>query len=49
MNTGKLWKLNKKLSPRGRDPPTAMLYPIGNLVTSTAGVAKLALNHYQNI
>jgi hypothetical protein len=49
MNAGKLWKLKKKLSPRGRDPPTAMLDPFGNLVTSTAGVAKLALNHYQNI
>ena len=48
-NSGHLWKLKKKLSPRGRDPPTAMLDPFGNLVTSTAGVGKLALNHYQNI
>ena len=49
MHPGKLWKLKKKLSPQCSDPPTAMLDPNGNLVTSMAGVEKLALKHYQNI
>ena len=49
IHPGKLWKLKKKLSPQCSDPPTAMLDPNGNLVTSMAGVEKLALKHYQNI
>ena len=49
MHPGKLWRIKKKLSPRRLDPPTAMLDPFGNLVTSMAGVEKLALNHYQNV
>ena len=33
-NSGKLWQLRKKLCPKSRDPPTAMLDDLGNLVTS---------------
>ena len=34
-NSSHLWKLKKKLSPRCRDPPTAMMDSKGNLVTSS--------------
>ena len=34
MSSGHLWKLKKKLSPKCRDPPTAMLDTKGNLVTT---------------
>ena len=49
MNAGKLWQLKKKLNPRGRDPPTAMLDHKGNLVTSTAGIANLATEHFKKV
>ena len=49
MNVGKLWQLKKKLSPRGHDPPTAMMDSKGNLVTSTAGIEKLATEHFQKV
>ena len=32
-HSGELWQLMKKLFPKSRDPPTAMLDPDGNLVT----------------
>ena len=49
MNAGKLWQLKKKLNPRGRDPPTAILDHTGNLVTSTAGIANLATEHFKKV
>ena len=49
MNAGKLWNLKKKLCPRGRDPPAAMLDPNGNLVTSTVGIANLATEHFKKV
>ena len=49
LNAGNLWKLKKKLSPRGQDPPTAMSYKAGNLVSSTAGIKKLASEHFQKV
>ena len=32
-NPGKLWQLKKKLSPKHRDPPTAMRDSNGNILT----------------
>ena len=49
LNAGKLWKLKKKLCPRGPDPPTAMEDESGNLVTSEAGIKKLASDHYRKV
>ena len=48
INSGHLWKLNKKLSPRCRDPPTAMLDLQGNLVTSEDAIESLAVDTYRN-
>ena len=48
-NSGKFWKLKKKLLLRPRDPPTAMLDEAGNLITSAVGVAKLSVEHYKRV
>ena len=47
--SGRLWQLKKKLNPRGRDPPTAMLDNKGNLMTSTAGIANLATENFKKV
>ena len=47
IHSGKLWKLRKKLFPRSRDPPTAMLDGTGNLVTSQEKIEAIALETYQ--
>ena len=44
---GKLWQLKKKLCPRSRDPPTAMIDEYGNYVTSPAAIEKLAIRTYE--
>ena len=49
LNAGKLWKLKKRLCPRGQDPPTAMADEYGNLVTAAAGIKKLASDHYRKV
>ena len=46
-NSGHLWKLKKKLSPKCRDPPTAMLDKAGNLVTSNQAIEELAIDTYK--
>ena len=46
VNSGFLWKLKKKLSPKCRDPPTAMLDTWGNLVTDTKQIQNLALSTF---
>ena len=46
INSGSLWKLKKKISPRCRDPPTAMLHSFGNLLTSPEAINKVALETY---
>ena len=46
-NSGKLWQLRKKLCPKSRDPPTAMLDDHGNLVTSPSVIENLALETYK--
>ena len=45
-NSGSLWKLKKKISPKCRDPPTAMFDESGNLVTSQDMIDRLALKTY---
>ena len=47
VNSGKLWKLRKKLFPKSRDPPTAMMDLDGNLVTCEKKVEDLAINEYE--
>ena len=42
-NGVKLWSLRRKLFPRSRDPPTAMLDSCGNLITSQEGVEEEAI------
>ena len=46
-NSGHLWKLKKKLSPRCRDPPTAMMDGKGNLLTSAKSIEALAVETYK--
>ena len=48
IHSGNLWKLKKKLSPRCRDPPTAMLDPSGNLLTSQNAIDDLALKTFKD-
>ena len=47
INSGHLWKLKKKLSPKCRDPPTAMLDSNMHLVTDPYLIEKLALKTYK--
>ena len=47
IHSGSLWKLKKKVSPRCRDPPTAMLDSAGNLLTSPDAIDKAALETYE--
>ena len=42
-HTGRLWKLKKKLCPKAKDPPTAMLDDEGNLLTSAESIQELSL------
>ena len=46
-NRVKLWSLRRKLFPRSRDPPTAMLDSFGNLITSQEGVEDEAIKTYK--
>ena len=48
-NSGKLWKLKKKLSPANYDPPTAMKDKTGKILTTDEAIMKEAMNHYTNI
>ena len=43
----KLWDLKKKLCPRSRDPPTAMLDDKGNLVKDEEKIQELAVNAFE--
>jgi hypothetical protein len=43
LHSGHLWKLKKKLSPKCRDPPTAMLDRAGNLLTSNEAIEEHAV------
>ena len=47
VHSGKLWSLRRKLCPKSRDPPTAMLDPDGNMLTSSSAIQNLAVNTYK--
>ena len=47
VNSSHLWKLKKKLSPKCRDPPTAMKDHKGNLITSEEAIEALAVETYK--
>ena len=42
----KFWKMKKKLFPKSRDPPSAMLDKDGNMLTTDAAIEKRALEVY---
>ena len=48
-NSGKLWKLKNKLSPRYNDPPAAMRNKEGKLLTSPDEILKETEDHYKNV
>ena len=48
-NSGKLWKLKKKLSPSNFDPPTAMKDSDGNLLTTEEDIVDEATKHYLKV
>ena len=48
IHSGSLWRLKKKLSPRCRDPPTAMIDEDGILQTHPEEIAKLALRTFED-
>ena len=48
-NIAKLWKLKKKLCPYKKDPPTAMLDPKGNPITSDKELEKHTIEHYKEV
>ena len=47
VHSGHLWNLKKKLSPKCREPPTAMLDDMGNLLTSSHAIEALAVEKYK--
>ena len=47
VNSGHLWKLKKKISPKCRDPPTAMLDQYGNILTGEKAIENLAVETYR--
>ena len=49
LNPGKLWKFKKKLSPKAREPPTAMLNTEGQIITSEEDIKSEAIKHYTNV
>ena len=46
---GKLWKLRKKFSPLKKYPPTVMLDPSGNRITSASNLKEHTINHYRKV
>ena len=48
-NSGHLWKLRKKVSPRPTDPPTAMESKDGVILTDPIEIQKEALKYYENL
>ena len=47
VNVGKLWKLKRKLRGIVIEPPTAMLDPMGNIVTTRSGIEKLTVETFK--
>ena len=48
-NSGKLWKLKKKLSPNTSEPPSAMEDSEGNVLTSEEDILSEAVKHYKAV
>ena len=48
-NSGQLWKLKKKISPRPMDPPTAMKNDEGVLLTNPDEITKEAVKYYEKL
>ena len=48
-NTGKLWRLKKKLCPRANEPPAAMQSDKGKLLTSDKDILDEAIKHYKKV
>ena len=46
INAHEIWKLRKKMSPKNRDPPTAMTDKKGNLLKSDEAIQTRALEAY---
>ena len=44
-NSGKLWKLKRKLSPKSNEPPTAMENMEGKLLTDDSEILEEAVKH----
>ena len=49
INSGKLWKLKKKLHKNYRDPPTAMKDSQGNLITEKAEILVETTKYYSKV
>ena len=47
MNEKQIWKLKKKICPRSKDPPTAMLDDKGNLLTDNKAIERRAVEVYK--
>ena len=48
-NTGKLWRLKKKLCPKPSESPSVMQGSDGRLITTDEEILKEAVQHYQNV
>ena len=48
-NSGKLWKLKRKLSPKTNEPPTAMESMEGKLLTDDDDILEEAVKHYKAV
>ena len=48
-NSGKLWKLKKKLAPRNSKPPSAMEDSEGNVLTSDEDILNEAVKHNKSV
>ena len=48
-NSGKLWRLKKKLCPRANEPPAAMLNSEGKLLTTDSDIKEEAIKHYKKV
>ena len=46
LNTQQMWKLRKRMCPKSRDPPSAMLDSNGNLITSDKAIENEAIKEY---
>ena len=47
LDKNKIWKLRKKMCPKIRDPPTAMMDEHGNVLTSEKAISERAIEVYE--